>query len=233
MWGGAVSAEGPLGISGLDYEIGGRRLLSAMDLSVGAGESVAVMGPSGSGKSTLLNLVLGLIKPLSGQILVSGQDMSAMRGSTLTRWRQQHIGMVFQFGELLPELTPVENVALPALLAKGDRGEAFKRAEELLLSLGVPVGTTATADLSGGERQRTAVARALMSHPCLLLADEPTGALDEQARDQVADVLFNVPGQDGCGLLVVTHDASVAERADRVLELSQGKLVDATIRGAA
>ncbi|MFE9404711.1 ABC transporter ATP-binding protein [Streptomyces sp. NPDC006530] len=218
-------------MSELDYEIGGRRLLSAMDLSVGAGESVAVMGPSGSGKSTLLSLVLGLIRPLSGQILVAGKDITALRGSKLNRWRQQHIGMVFQFGELLPELTPVENVALPALLAKGNRSQAFKRAEELLLSLGVPVGTTTTGDLSGGERQRTAVARALMSHPSLLLADEPTGALDEQARDQVADVLFNVPRQNGCGLLVVTHDALVAERADRVLQLSHGKLVDAVSQG--
>ena len=233
MWGGAVPTEVPLFVSGLDYEIGGRKLLSALELTVRSGESVAVMGPSGSGKSTLLSLVLGLVRAPAGRILVAGRDVSALRGRKLAQWRQQHLGMVFQFGELLPELTPVENVALPALLAGQDRGEAFDRGRELLTGLGVPADGTATADLSGGERQRAAVARALISQPSLLLADEPTGALDEQARDQVADVLFDAPRQGGCGLLVVTHDASVAERADRVLRLSHGRLVDATGREAA
>lgn len=230
---GAVSPEVPLSISGLDYEIGGRKLLSALELTVRPGESVAVMGPSGSGKSTLLSLILGLIRAPVGRVVVAGKDVAALRGGKLAQWRQQHIGMVFQFGELLPELTPVENVALPALLVGQDRGEAFNRGRQLLAGLGVPVDAAATADLSGGERQRTAVARALMSEPSLLLADEPTGALDEQARDQVADVLFDVPRHDGCGLLVVTHDASIAGRADRVLRLSHGRLVQAPGQGAA
>ncbi|QHC31956.1 ABC transporter ATP-binding protein [Streptomyces sp. HF10] len=228
-----MSAEVPLCISGLDYEIGGRKLLSALELTVRSGESVAVTGPSGSGKSTLLSLILGLVRAPAGRILVAGEDVAALPGGKLARWRQRHMGMVFQFGELLPELSPVENVALPALLAGENRGEAFSRGRELLAGLGVPVDGALTADLSGGERQRTAVARALMSEPSLLLADEPTGALDEQARDQVADVLFDAPRRRGCGLLVVTHDASVAERADRVLRLGQGRLVDATDRGQA
>ncbi|MHB9860329.1 ABC transporter ATP-binding protein [Streptomyces sp. YIM S03343] len=228
-----MSADLPLCIDGLDYEIGGRKLLSALELTVQRGESVAVTGPSGSGKSTLLSLVLGLIRAPAGRILVAGQDVMALRGGKLARWRQRHMGMVFQFGELLPELSPVENVALPALLAGENRGQAFSRGEDLLAGLGVPVDGTLTADLSGGERQRTAVARALMSEPSLLLADEPTGALDEHARDQVAEVLLDAPRRRNCGLLLVTHDASVAERADRVLRLSQARLVDASGRGQA
>ncbi|WP_308365527.1 ATP-binding cassette domain-containing protein [Streptomyces sp. ISL-86] len=223
----------PLHVQGLDYEVGGRKLLVGLELMVRTGESVAVMGPSGSGKSSLLSLILGLVPADAGNLLVAGTDISVLKGGKLARWRQRHIGMVFQFGELLPELTPVENVALPALIAGTGRVAAFDRARSLLSGLGVPVDGAFTADLSGGERQRAAVARALMGEPSLLLADEPTGALDEQAREHVADVLFRVPGESGCGLLVVTHDAAVAARADRVLHLVQGRLVGASERGAA
>lgn len=226
------SVELPLEVRGLAYEVGGRKLIAGLDLSVQAGQSVAVMGPSGSGKSSLLSLVLGLVKADAGRLVVAGTDMAALKGGRLAKWRQRHIGMVFQFGELLPELTPVENVALPALLAGGSREDVFSRAQELLAGLGVPVDGVPTSDLSGGERQRAAVARALMSEPSLLLADEPTGALDEEARDQVADVLFQVPRDTGSGLLVVTHDPAVAARADRILHLAQGVLVDSAIDAA-
>ncbi|WP_328311169.1 ATP-binding cassette domain-containing protein [Streptomyces sp. NBC_00442] len=219
--------EVPLDVRGLDYEVGGRKLMVGLDLVVRSGQSVAVMGPSGSGKSSLLSLILGLTKADAGQLGVAGADMASLRGSKLSRWRQRHLGMVFQFGELLPELTPVENVALPALLSGSGRADAFLRAHRLLTDLGVRADGVATSDLSGGERQRAAVARALMAEPSLLLADEPTGALDEQARDQVAEVLFQVPRDTGCGMLLVTHDPAVAARADRVLHLAQGRLVDA------
>ncbi|MEU3907682.1 ATP-binding cassette domain-containing protein [Streptomyces goshikiensis] len=225
---GVESVEVPLHVRGLDYEVGGRRLLTGLELTVRSGESVAVMGPSGSGKSSLLSLVLGLVRADAGSILVAGRDITGLKGGQLARWRQRHMGMVFQFGELLPELTPVENVALPALLAGSDRTSAFERARSLLTGLGVPVDGVFTADLSGGERQRAAVARALMGEPTLLLADEPTGALDEEAREHVAEGLFRVPGDSGCGLLVVTHDAAVAARADRVLRLVKGRLVEAS-----
>ncbi|MFI9235683.1 ABC transporter ATP-binding protein [Streptomyces sp. NPDC053079] len=215
----------PLDIQGLDYRIGDRKLLSSLDLIVRAGESVAVMGPSGSGKSSLLSLVLGLVRPQAGQVRIAGRDLVGMRHAHVTRLRQRHIGMVFQFGELLPELTPVENVILPALLAGEGQTTAHRRARQLLEELGVPVDGVATSDLSGGERQRAAVARALMENPSLLLADEPTGALDEGSRDHVADVLFSVPERRGCGLLVVTHDRTVAARAHRTLHLHHGHLV--------
>ncbi|MFG2718754.1 ABC transporter ATP-binding protein [Streptomyces sp. NPDC048416] len=225
-------AEVALDVRGLNYTVGGRTLMLGLDLMVGAGQSVAVMGPSGSGKSSLLSLILGLARADAGCLDVAGTDMGLLKGRRLAQWRRRHLGMVFQFGELLPELTPVENVALPALLSGGNRADAFARAHDLLTGLGVPADGVATSDLSGGERQRAAVARALMGKPSLILADEPTGALDEQARDQVADVLFRVPKDTGCGLLVVTHDPAVARRADRVLHLTQGRLTDAAGQGA-
>ncbi|GES32766.1 ABC transporter ATP-binding protein [Streptomyces angustmyceticus] len=217
----------PLEVRGLGYEVGGRRLLDGLGLVVSAGESVAVMGPSGSGKSTLLSILLGLVRPDTGSVVVAGSDVVALRGRRLTEHRRKHLGMVFQFGELLTELSPVENVALAALLDGTDRDRAYEDSRQLLDELGVPATDTATSDLSGGERQRVAVARALIGSPALLLADEPTGALDEAARDHVAETLFAVPAARGCGLLVVTHDPAVAHRADRVLHLEQGALAGA------
>ncbi|MEU6210181.1 ATP-binding cassette domain-containing protein [Streptomyces sp. NPDC089922] len=212
-----------LSIRGLTYEVPGRTLFSSLDLEVVAGESVAVMGPSGSGKSTLLSCALGLVRPAGGTIAVGGADLTGLRGAALARHRAEHIGMVFQFGELLPELSPADNVALAALLAGAGRADAYARAEELLTELGVPLAES-SEELSGGERQRAAVARAVINSPTLLLADEPTGALDEAAREKVADTLFAMPRRYGCGLLLVTHDPAVARRADRVLGLASGVL---------
>ncbi|MFE9362120.1 ABC transporter ATP-binding protein [Streptomyces sp. NPDC006978] len=217
------AVEPVLVATGLRYEIPGRTLLDGAALTLSAGQSVAVTGPSGSGKSTLLMCLLGLLPPKSGRIEVSGQDITRMRPGRLAKHRRDSIGMVFQFAELLPELSPVENVALAALLAGRKRDEAFSRAEELLEELAVAgVRETATADLSGGERQRVAVARALINEPSLLLADEPTGALDEETRDSVATLLFSLPKRWNCGLLVVTHDVHIAERADSHMVLRQG-----------
>ncbi|MEU3748140.1 MULTISPECIES: ABC transporter ATP-binding protein [Streptomyces] len=212
-----------LSIRGLTYEVPGRSLFSALDLDVRAGESVAVMGPSGSGKSTLLSCALGLVRPSGGTVEVGGVDMAALRGKVLAQHRARHIGMVFQFGELLPELSPTDNVALAALLAGAARKDAYRRAGELLTQLGVPLSET-SEELSGGERQRAAVARAVINSPTLLLADEPTGALDEEAKEKVADTLFDMPRRYDCGLLLVTHDPAVAGRADRTLTLTGGVL---------
>ncbi|MGW3010707.1 ABC transporter ATP-binding protein [Streptomyces sp. NPDC001219] len=213
-----------LRLKDLRYSIGKRQLLRGLTLDLAPGESVAVTGPSGSGKSTLLSLVLGLVPAGKGQVSVAGRDMSTLRGKRLARHRAQHLSMVFQFGELLPELTPVENVALPALLAGESRSDAYERAAGLLHDVCVTGTTATTGELSGGERQRTAVARALMNKPSLILADEPTGSLDPDARSTVADLLFSLPEQWGCGLLVATHDPSVAARAHRHLSLRDGLL---------
>ncbi|OKH93936.1 ABC transporter ATP-binding protein [Streptomyces uncialis] len=216
-------ANSALSATGLRYEIPGRTLLDGATLTVESGQSVAVTGPSGSGKSTLLMCLLGLLQPKSGRIEIAGKEITRMRPGQLAKHRRDSIGMVFQFAELLPELSPVENVALAALLAGRKRGEAFSRAEELLDELAVSGAlSTATTDLSGGERQRVAVARALINEPALLLADEPTGALDEENRDSVATLLFSLPKRWNCGLLVVTHDASIAGQADRHVVLRQG-----------
>ncbi|MFI0213001.1 ABC transporter ATP-binding protein [Streptomyces lydicus] len=219
-----VDSRPILRIKDLRYRIRERRLLDGVTLDLAPGESVAVTGPSGSGKSTLLSLILGLITSDKEQVWVAGSDMATLHGKRLARHRAQHVGMVFQFGELLPELTPVENVALAGLLAGEPGRSAHERAAGLLREVGVTGTTATTGELSGGERQRTALARALMNKPSLVLADEPTGSLDAAARSAVADLLFSLPQRWGCGLLVVTHDPSVAVRADRHFGLSEGLL---------
>ncbi|MFG2986070.1 ABC transporter ATP-binding protein [Streptomyces sp. NPDC048258] len=215
----------------LRHEYPGRALFQGLSLTVAAGESVVVMGPSGSGKSTLLSCALGLIRPRQGHVEVAGVDLAGLKGAALAAHRAGHIGMVFQFGELLPELSPADNVALPALLAGAASDDAYARARELLERFGVPDAET-SAELSGGERQRTAVARSMINSPSLILADEPTGALDEAARETVADALFALSAERGCGLLVVTHDPVVAMRADRTLVLKDGVLCDAVAASA-
>ncbi|WP_435882919.1 ABC transporter ATP-binding protein [Streptomyces xanthochromogenes] len=223
--------EPVLRVRGLGHSVGGRRLFESLELEVQAGESVAITGPSGSGKSTLLSCVLGLIRPDTGTVAVAGTDITALRGSALARHRSGHIGMVFQFGELLPELSPLDNVALAALLAGAPRHDAYRQAVALLTELGVPAASS-SEHMSGGERQRTAVARALINSPALLLADEPTGALDTDTRDRVADLLFSMPTRHQCGLLVVTHDVAIAQRADRTLSLGGGALAATNSSGA-
>ncbi|MER6027657.1 ATP-binding cassette domain-containing protein [Streptomyces sp. NPDC001851] len=217
-----------LHIQDLDYSVRNRTLFKGLQLSVGLGESVAITGPSGSGKSTLLSSILGLTKPHGGSISVTGADVTKLRGRQIAKLRSETIGTVFQFGELLPELSPLDNVALAALLSRSDRAGGYHQAQELLDELGVPAAET-TEELSGGEHQRTAVARALINSPELILADEPTGSLDLDATARIAELLFDLPRRHRCGLVVVTHDVEVAARADRVLRLEAGQLVPARL----
>jgi ABC-type lipoprotein export system ATPase subunit len=219
-----------LPVDGLGYRVGDRQLFEDLSLTLPLGRSTAVLGPSGSGKSSLLSLALGLVKPQSGTIEVDGRDITALRKKDLARLRAESVGMVFQFAELLPELSPEENVALAALLADRSGPDLDAEVTELLRELGVP-RSRSVATLSGGERQRTAVARALINRPRLLLADEPTGSLDERNRDLVADMLFELPERHGCGLLVVTHDETVARRADHVLTVRGRDLVPRAASG--
>lgn len=214
---------------GLHYQVNGRILLDGVDLDLHRAESVAVVGPSGSGKTTLLLCLAGLLPAQQGQVSLAGHDLATGRRSRLAALRLRHVGFVYQFGELLPELTPLENVALPALMSGQTRGSAFGKAEELLTELGIgEVSGTATAVLSGGERQRVAVARALITEPDVLLADEPTGSLDRSSVDAVASLLFSLPESKNCALVVVTHNWRVAERATRRYELTGGKLIEAS-----
>lgn len=204
-----------LRLSSLSASFGSRVLFSHLDLSLERGESLALVGPSGVGKTTLLNCILGVVRPSSGRILVAGEDVTALKGHSLARLRSSHIGMVFQSGELIGELSPLENVAIAGLIAGNPRSQAFARAHDLLEAFGVPLQRATCEELSGGERQRTALARALANRPSVVLADEPTGSLDPETRDRVADVLFASPVEWGCALVVATHDPEIASRATR------------------
>ncbi|MER7704162.1 ABC transporter ATP-binding protein [Kitasatospora sp. NPDC097605] len=219
------TAFGGIETSDLHYEVANRVLLRAVEFKVEAGRSVAVTGPSGCGKSTLLSLLAGLLRPTRGTIRIAGQDMTAIAAGRRAALRLRSIGMVYQFGELLPELSPLENTVLPAVLAGLPKQEAYTRGTELLGSLGIDATVaTDTGSLSGGERQRVAVARALIGSPQVVLADEPTGALDGKASTTVADLLFSLPSRYGCALVVVTHNPAVAARADQIMVMSDGRL---------
>jgi len=201
--------------------------LRGVSLEVHAGDYVAIMGPSGSGKSTMLHLIGGLDQPTSGTVRVGGQAIYEMDQTALARFRRAHIGFVFQFFNLIDNLSVRSNVELPALLSRGRRkGEVRRRCDDLLSRLGIADQADKHPwELSGGQQQRVAIARALINQPELLLADEPTGNLDSASGRGVLDTLdeFNRQGQT---ILVVTHDALAAARARRVLLLHDGRLVD-------
>jgi len=205
------------------------RALRGVDLVVARGEFVAVTGPSGCGKSTLLNLVAGLETPSDGDVVLAGEPLAGKDESQLARLRRRHVGFVFQFFNLLEESSALENVVLPAVIAGASRRRAQVRARELLDLLGLP---EKAADLppvlSGGQRQRLAIARALANQPTLLLADEPTGALDSAGGLEVLE-LFRRLHAAGQTILLVTHDADVAEAAERVVRMQDGRIVGATL----
>jgi putative ABC transport system ATP-binding protein len=203
--------------------------LRGVTLRIGAGEHVAVLGKSGSGKSTLLNLIAGIDRASSGQVHVAGSEPAKMGESALARWRGRHIGVVFQFFQLLPTLTVLENIVLAMdLVGKIAAAERHARAHALLAQVGVAdQAHKLPAMLSGGQQQRAAIARALANDPPLLLADEPTGNLDSDTAAAVVD-LFAGLAQQGKTLLIVTHDARLAQGAQRVVELRDGRIVSDT-----
>ncbi len=203
--------------------------LDGVSLEIRAGEAVAVMGPSGSGKSTLLNMVAGLDRPTGGSVVVNGEDLGSLNETGLALFRRRRIGMIFQFFNLLDDLPALDNVALAAQLTGTSSAQARTRALELLDELGIAGRRNIyPAQLSGGERQRVAVARALMNRPALLLADEPTGALDSRAGEQVMDLLLDL-NEIGQTLLLVTHDEGLATRcASRLVEVVDGRVARET-----
>jgi putative ABC transport system ATP-binding protein len=201
------------------------RALRGVNLTVEAGDFAALMGPSGCGKSTLLNLVAGLDRPSAGSVAVAGTDLASFGEAGLARFRRDRIGFVFQFFHLLPNLTVLENVLIPAQLKGRESAEAPARA--LLAQLGIEdLADRYPARLSGGQQQRVAIARALINQPTLLLADEPTGALDTKSGDQVMELLAEVHRQ-GQTIILVTHDAKLATRhTARVVSMMDGRIID-------
>jgi len=210
------------------YQSGGQPALADVSMGVAAGEVVAVMGPSGSGKSTLLNLIAGLDRPSAGTVTVAGRRIDTLGESALARFRARHVGIIFQFFNLLDDLTLEDNVLLPAQLAGSSRRQARARADDLLARMGIEEHRNAyPARMSGGQRQRVAIARALVNSPAVLLADEPTGALDTATGQEIGALLREL-NEGGQTLVLVTHDPELAERfAARTVRIVDGRLAGA------
>ena len=200
-------------------------VLDGVDLDVGAGEAVAVIGASGAGKSTLLHLLGGLDRPTEGEVVVAGRRLTDMSAEELAAFRNEGIGFVFQFHHLLREFTAEENVTMPLLIAGVEESVARERARELLSEVGLAARVThRPTELSGGEQQRVAVARALANQPRLLIADEPSGNLDTHTSDQLHDLFFRLRAEHGVALVLATHNRELADRTDRVLRVSDGTI---------
>ena len=202
-------------------------VLVGIDLDVNPGDFIALMGPSGSGKSTLLNLIAGIDKPSSGEILVAGVDIARLSDAELALWRASHIGFIFQFYNLMPVLTAFGNVELPLQLTSLSRSERRERVETALALVGLSDRATHRPnELSGGQQQRVAIARALIADPTLVVADEPTGDLDRTTAEEILGLLERLNDELGKTIIMVTHDPKAAEKAHRMVHLEKGVLVD-------
>lgn len=203
-------------------------VLKSVNLSVAAGEMVAVVGTSGSGKSTLLQLLGGLDKPTSGKVMLNGQPIHEMNEETRCKMRNQFLGFIYQFHHLLPEFSALENVGMPLLIKGDEPAEITEKASQLLTQVGLKDRMShRLGALSGGERQRVAIARALAANPACILADEPTGNLDPQNAERVLDLFFDLQKQRKTAVIMVTHDMNIAKRANRVYKIHNGSLVEA------
>ena len=200
-------------------------VLKGVNLEVQNGEIVAIIGKSGAGKTTLLQIIGTLDRPTKGKVLIDGTDVFAMKDSELAAFRNRHIGFIFQFHQLLPEFTALENVCIPAMIAREKETDYKPRAEKLLRELGLAERMHHKPnELSGGEKQRVAAARALMMHPTIILADEPTGSLDTQNKKELSELLLQLRKQYGQTILLVTHDKELAGMADRTVEIIDGRI---------
>ena len=213
-------------IKGVTKSFGSLQVLKGIDLRIEKGEIVSIVGPSGAGKTTLLQILGTLDKPDSGSVVVDGIETSTLSTNKLSEFRNTHLGFVFQFHQLLPEFTAIENIMIPAYIAGMKLKEARSRAEELLAFMGLSDRATHKPnELSGGEKQRVAVARALMNNPAVILADEPSGSLDSKNKEELHKLFFELRDKFGQTFVIVTHDETLATLTDRTIHLKDGRIV--------
>ena len=218
-------------IKNLTKSFGNLQVLKGVNLSISRGEVTSIVGASGAGKTTLLQLVGALDKPSSGTISFDGKELSGMSSRQLAAFRNKHIGFVFQFHQLLPEFTALENIIIPAMIAGRSRSDAEKDAMELLTLMGLKERAThKPSELSGGENQRVAVARALINRPSLVLADEPSGSLDSHNKEELHKLFFELRDKFGQTFLIVTHDEKLASLTDRTIRMVDGVVESVTVK---
>ena len=214
-------------IENLTKQFGELQVLKGVSLEVKQGEVISIVGPSGAGKTTLLQLIGTLDKPTCGKIFFNDEELSRMNNKRLATFRNKHIGFVFQFHQLLPEFTALENIIIPALIAGRDRKEAEKEAMELLKIMNLEERAAhKPAEMSGGENQRIAVARALINHPDVILADEPSGSLDSKNKEELHKLFFDLRDKFGQTFIIVTHDETLATLTDRTIRMVDGTIAE-------
>ena len=214
-------------ITGIEKNFDSLKVLKGIDLEINNSEIVSIVGPSGAGKTTLLQIIGTLDRPDAGKVLYDGEDIMSYKDNQLAQFRNKNIGFVFQFHQLLPEFSVLENVAMPALIGGTSRTLAYNRAKELIDYLGITERIThRPAQLSGGERQRAAVARGLINSPKVILADEPSGSLDTQNRNELHRLFFNLRRDMGQTFIIVTHDESLATDTDRIIHMRDGLITN-------
>ncbi len=214
-------------LHGITKSFGSLQVLRGIDLQVSRGEVVAIVGPSGAGKTTLLQIMGTLDRPDGGEVIIDGQNVSRLSSTKLAHFRNKNIGFVFQFHQLLPEFTALENVMIPALIGGTGKREARQRAQELLEFMGLADRAEHKPNqLSGGEKQRVAVARALVNHPAVVFADEPSGSLDTHNKEELHRLFFDLRDRMGQTFVIVTHDESLASQTDRTIHMLDGRITE-------